>query len=94
MSFRPYNEFIEYTGDEMLHRAETFYSDMKRRRTIRQFSDRAVDRKVIEKMPLSSRLCAKWCKLATLALCSCRGRSYEKRNPYCGGKRGAGVLCR
>lgn len=44
----PLNDFIEYPVEQMLARSEQFYSDIKRRHSIRQFSDRPVDRRIIE----------------------------------------------
>lgn len=44
----PLSEYREYPIDEMLRRSGDFYVDMRRRRTIRQFSDRPVPREVIE----------------------------------------------
>ena len=44
----PLEDFIEYPEDEMLQRAQSFYERMRRRHTIRYFSDRPVDRAVIE----------------------------------------------
>lgn len=44
---RPLTDFIEYPESEMLSRSEEFYSEIKRRHTIRSFSDRPVDRQVI-----------------------------------------------
>ncbi|MEM9776740.1 MAG: nitroreductase family protein [Chloroflexota bacterium] len=46
--FIPHSEFTEYPLDEMRERANTFYSNIKRRRTIREFSDRPVPRDIIE----------------------------------------------
>jgi iodotyrosine deiodinase len=46
--FKPYSDYIEYSGEEMHSRAESFYREIKRRRTVRAFSDRPVDRAVIE----------------------------------------------
>jgi nitroreductase len=46
--FKPYRDYIEYPLDEMKEKAEAFYAHMKRRRTIRQFSDRQVPREIIE----------------------------------------------
>ena len=45
---RPLTDFIEYPESEMLSRSEEFYAEIKRRHTIRSFSDRPVDRQVIE----------------------------------------------
>ncbi len=42
------NDFIEYPPEEMLARSEAYYQDIKRRHSIRKFSDRPVDRKIIE----------------------------------------------
>ena len=44
----PLTDFIEYPQDEMIVRAAEFYQQIKRRHTIRYFSDRAVPRSVIE----------------------------------------------
>lgn len=52
--FEPLADYREYPPDEMLHRANEFYSDIRRRRTIRQFSDRPVPREVIEKCLLAA----------------------------------------
>lgn len=40
--------FQEYPEQEMTRRAEEFYGEMDRRRTVRQFSDRPVPRAVVE----------------------------------------------
>lgn len=44
----PLTDYIEYPVEEMLTRSEAFYNDIKRRHSIRQFSDRKVPREVIE----------------------------------------------
>ena len=44
----PLNDFIEYPAAEMLIRSEQFYADIKRRHSIRKFSDRAVNQSIIE----------------------------------------------
>ena len=44
----PYADFEEYAPDEMRRRAAAFYADIRRRRTLREFSDRPVARGVIE----------------------------------------------
>lgn len=44
----PLTDFIEYPKEEMLARSEQFYQNIKRRHSIRSFSDRAVDKKIIE----------------------------------------------
>jgi len=41
-------KFDEYSSVEMETRSEEFYLEMKKRRSIRQFSDRPVSRKIIE----------------------------------------------
>ena len=46
--FVPYTDYREYPPEEMKRRAKEYYEDLKRRRTIRQFSDREVAREVIE----------------------------------------------
>lgn len=46
--FIPHEDYQEYPAEEMRERAKNFYDDLKRRRTIRDFSDRKPPRKVIE----------------------------------------------
>jgi iodotyrosine deiodinase len=46
--FQPLSSYIEYPLEEMKKRAADFYRDMRRRRTVRQFSDRPIPREVIE----------------------------------------------
>jgi len=46
--FVPLTTYREYPPDEMLTRARTFAAEMQRRRTVRQFSDRAVSCEIIE----------------------------------------------
>lgn len=46
--FAPLLTWIEYSPDEMRQRAASFLADARRRRTVRHFSDRVVDREVIE----------------------------------------------
>lgn len=44
----PLTDFIEYPPAEMLVRSQQFYADIKRRHSIRKFSDRPVDKHIIE----------------------------------------------
>lgn len=44
----PLNDFIEYPPEEMLLRSTKFYQQMKRRHSVRKFSDRPVAKEVIE----------------------------------------------
>lgn len=44
----PLTTFRGYPEDEMVRRAASFYAEMRRRRTVRDFSDRQVPRAVIE----------------------------------------------
>ena len=44
----PLSDYIEYPPSEMKARAETFLGTMRRRHTIREFSNRPVDRAVVE----------------------------------------------
>ncbi len=46
--FTPLSEYQEYPPEEMKQRAANFYAAMRRRRTVRNFSDRPVPRKIIE----------------------------------------------
>ncbi|WP_440054802.1 nitroreductase family protein [Pseudoalteromonas sp. T1lg65] len=44
----PLSDFVEYSQQEMLTRAEDFLAHCKRRHSIRSFSDRAVPKEIIE----------------------------------------------
>ena len=44
----PLSDFIEYPHDEMLKKAEENYKNIKRRHSIRSFSDRPVPKEIIE----------------------------------------------
>ena len=44
----PLTDYVEYPETEMLERSEQFLNDMKRRHSIRSFSDRPVAQEVIE----------------------------------------------
>lgn len=44
----PLSDFVEYPEQEMLSRSDSFYQEIKRRHTIREFSDKPVDRQIIE----------------------------------------------
>lgn len=48
MSSQPLTDFISYCNDEMEHKAEAFFEHMKRRHSIRKFSDQAVSKSIIE----------------------------------------------
>jgi iodotyrosine deiodinase len=47
-NFVPLADWREYPAGEMLERARQFYDDVRRRRTVREFSDRPVARELIE----------------------------------------------
>jgi iodotyrosine deiodinase len=47
-TFVPLSGFQEYPVDVMKRRAAEFYDDVRRRRTVREFSDRPVPREVVE----------------------------------------------
>ena len=44
----PLSTYQEYSEEEMRSRANKFYDEIKRRRTVRDFSDRSVPREIIE----------------------------------------------
>ncbi len=50
----PLSEYREYPIDEMQQRAADFYADMRRRRTVRDFSERPVPREIIENCLLAA----------------------------------------
>ncbi len=47
-TFLPLTHYRELPEDEMRRRAQNFYEEVKRRRTVREFSDRPIPREVIE----------------------------------------------
>ena len=51
--FIPYN-FETYPEDEMIQKSQTFYDWAKKRRSIREFSDKRVPRKIIENIILTA----------------------------------------
>lgn len=53
-SFIPLTSYQSYPEDEMRKRAAEFYDLVRRRRTVRDFSDRAVPRDIIEKCLLAA----------------------------------------
>lgn len=52
--FIPYYEYQEYPEADMKQKVEDFYAMMRKRRTVRTFSDRPVDREIIEKAILAA----------------------------------------
>lgn len=50
----PLDGFVEYPPEEMLSKAKAFYENMKRRRTVREFSDKPVPRELIEQLILTA----------------------------------------
>lgn len=44
----PHDDYREYSIDEMRERVASFFADMARRRSVREFSDRPVPRDIIE----------------------------------------------
>jgi len=53
-NFVPLTTYREYPPDEMIQRSKSFYEDVKRRRTVRYFSDRPVSREIIENCILAA----------------------------------------
>ena len=47
-TFLPLSDYCKFPETEMKRRASEFYAEMKRRRTVREFSDQPVDRSIIE----------------------------------------------
>lgn len=52
--FIPHTDFQAYPPDEMVQRSADFYAQIKRRRTIRDFSDKPIPREVIENCLLAA----------------------------------------
>ncbi len=53
-SFIAHNDYVEYPVEEMKERASEFLKMMKRRRSVRDFSDREVPREIIDKSILAA----------------------------------------
>lgn len=53
-NFIPLTSYQEYPTDEMEARSVEFYGEIRRRRTVREFSDRAVSRSIIENCVLAA----------------------------------------
>ena len=53
-NFIPLTSYQEYPADEMEARAAEFYGEIRRRRTVREFSERAVPRSIIENCVLAA----------------------------------------
>ncbi len=47
-NFIPLTQYIEYDKEEMIERSQKFYQEIKKRRTVRDFSDRAIPDEVIK----------------------------------------------
>ena len=52
--FHPLNNYTEYPLAEMEIRSKEFYLEMKKRRSVRQFSERPIPRKIIENCALAA----------------------------------------
>lgn len=52
--FVPHSQYREYPVEEMKQRSTEFYANIRRRRTVRDFSDRPVPREVIENCLLAA----------------------------------------
>ncbi len=53
-TFKPFSTYQEYPQEEMIQRAADFRTGLQRRRTVRDFSDRAVPRQIIENCLLAA----------------------------------------
>ncbi len=53
-SMIPLKQYCEYPVEEMKKRAGEFYEEIRRRRTVREFSDRPAPREIIEKCLLAA----------------------------------------
>ena len=52
--FIPLINYTKFSETEMLNRSKVFYEDIKRRRTVRDFSDKSVPREIIENCILAA----------------------------------------
>jgi iodotyrosine deiodinase len=53
-NFVPLSQYREYSVEAMRQRSDDFYTDIRRRRTVRDFADRPVPREVIENCLLAA----------------------------------------
>jgi iodotyrosine deiodinase len=53
-NFIPFTSFTQYPPDQMINRSQEFYTFLKRRRTVRDFSDKPVSKEVIENCILAA----------------------------------------
>ena len=53
-NFIPLSNYTNYSEAEMLNRSKAFYEDIKRRRTVRDFSDQPVSKEIIENCILAA----------------------------------------
>lgn len=53
-TFQPLSTYQEYPADEMERRAKHFYQNIGRRRTVRDFSDRPVEKSIIDQCLLAA----------------------------------------
>lgn len=53
-SFAPLDSILKFPEEEMVRRSKEFYDQIKRRRTVRDFSDRPVPREIIDNCILSA----------------------------------------
>ena len=51
---QPLSTYQEYSADEMERRAREFYQELGRRRTVRDFSDRPVEKSIIDQCLLAA----------------------------------------
>jgi iodotyrosine deiodinase len=73
-AFIPLPNYRSYPVEEMQQRAAQFASDLQRRRSVRQFSDRAAPRAVIENCLQAAASAPSGRQYAALAFCSCLQR--------------------
>lgn len=54
LNLLPLASFKELSSDEMKKRADDFYNEVKKRRTVRDFSDKKVPKEIVEKCALAA----------------------------------------
>ena len=68
--FVPLSTYEELPVDAMRREAAAFLATMRRRRTVREFSDRSVPRDVIEQCLLAAGTAPERCEPPAVAFCS------------------------
>jgi nitroreductase len=76
---RPLDQYREFPVDEMRARLKTFYEELDRRRTVREFSDRPVPRDIIETALMAANTAPSGANLQPWHFCVVSGPETKKK---------------